>query len=238
MSYFDNMVKPCLLDRLRVQQPTIPADYILAYDFNGNVLDKSTKLNHGILDGNYTFESVTDANNKTLNGITFNNGVVETSKNLFEGIDTNKVSLSLWAKTTQTSQFILAELSPNYNPFLNAFLLYTVTRNIALSQRMIDPGIYHSIIDGRINDGLWYHIVITSDKDLPANVMGNIYINGAPVSVTNSSEKNTLNYNKTVPLFIGRRNPSTLPYIGSVSKFKVYPRIITEEEVTQLYNEL
>lgn len=84
--------------------------------------------------------------------------------------------------------------------------------------------------------------MITNDRGLGNLNQQKIYVNGILVSTTLSTTYRydcSRNYLTQFKLYIGDRastKPSSVaPFIGSLSKYKLYPRILSPEEILTLY---
>lgn len=212
----------------------IPTDYILSYDFNGDYLDKSVNALHGIKTGTAIFETGSKPDKQC---ITFNGGCVRTPSAL--PLNSDKVTVSLGVKIIHNVTAIIAELSSNYNSN-NAFLLSHqpvsgVVRFIISSHlSQYNTQIGNTII----NDGKWYHIVATIDRSLGFENQNQIFNNARKdrIGAAVQEDQNGNFTNNT--LFIGQRNASSLPFVGSIQNFKVFNRIINQAEILGLRSEI
>jgi hypothetical protein len=86
----------------------------------------------------------------------------------------------------------------------------------------------------QIRMGAWNHVVYTYDGSRVQSGMG-IHINGRAVNTQGRDVKNTLagSVNTGKPLLIGRENKSFFPD-GAIAEFRVYDRVVTEQEVRAL----
>jgi len=75
----------------------------------------------------------------------------------------------------------------------------------------------------------WYHIVITHDADNDNNIL---YVNG------NKEREYTypLVYSTPVDTIIGRFYTYSLPFKGLIDEIRIYNRVLSGDEVTELYN--
>jgi hypothetical protein len=81
-----------------------------------------------------------------------------------------------------------------------------------------------------ITAGQWYHITCTLD-----NTSLKLYVNGVLEGTTNSTF-NGFDYQLGKQVFIGGTNESfNHPFLGSLDNLKFWNRVITQAEVTQLY---
>ena len=81
-----------------------------------------------------------------------------------------------------------------------------------------------------ITAGQWYHVVCTLD-----NTSLKLYVNGILEGTTNSTF-NGFDYMTGKQVYIGATNESfNHPFLGSIDNLKFWNRIITQTEITQLY---
>ena len=97
-------------------------------------------------------------------------------------------------------------------------------------------------INYNINDNIWYHLVITlacSNTTTAINTC-TAYINGGGTINTNQFSNSTYYYPRVINRannYLGRSNFSENPqFFGNIDDFRVYPRVLTDSEVNQIYN--
>lgn len=217
----------------------IPIDYILAYDFNNSLIDKSNNGNNGIGSGSYTFSAVTDGVGKTKNCITFpNTGTnrITTTNTVFLS-DTDKVSFSVWFKVNNTALAILFDA------------LYT-TQNHIEAMHGINAGVAYYYVSDRQGsnsnqrryavltgyDMNWHHLVGTFNRSLVAGSESILYFDGIAVNtILNSVSDLSGLFSDFKYCFGGGK--SGYNFIGSLANFRMYKKVLTQDEITQLYNE-
>lgn len=156
---------------------------------------------------------------------------IKTTTNL--PINSDKVTVAFWMKTTQTSEGIFAEMSTSYASN-NAFRcdLFTGKPNMGSAT---PSGVNFGFTATAQNDGIWKHIVMITDRAKPGANETQIYVNGtlnyAPYLTADLSGNFVNNI-----LFIGQRGGSTLGFNGSLTKLKIYNYPFTPSEVSTLYN--
>ena len=147
-------------------------------------------------------------------------------------INSDKVSISFWIKTTQTTTGILAELSSNFNNN-NAFLA-TVTNKAEIGDHIFSYNAGSSAIN--INDNNWHHVVLMIDRSLGTS-QNKIYVDGILSYVQNTSYQSDLNGNWGLfPLFIGQRDGSLYGFNGQLKFLKIFNYPLSTTEITNLYN--
>ena len=164
------------------------------------------------------------------------NGSQSIKTNANFNIGTDKVSISFWMKTNQTTPAIIAELSTNTNNN-NAF--YNVINDllpnrIAIGDHISGYNIGNSAIN--INDNSWHHVVLMIDRSLGTS-QNKIYVDGVLSYVQNTSYQSDLNGNWGLfPLFIGQRAGNSIGFNGQLKFLKIFNSILSETEITNLYN--
>ena len=154
---------------------------------------------------------------------------IKTNANL--PINSDKMTIAFWMKTTQTDHSKIVDLSG-----WNGGNRFTIGINDGAKIRAIS-GPAPNVCDNNstINDGVWKHIVFTFDRSQVANQEIKMYINGVIATTTNGISNNgTGNFENTI-LTIGASGPS-LYFNGSLTKLKICNYPLTEEEVSNLYN--
>ena len=215
----------------------IPTDTIIHYKFNNDLVDSSSIGNNGIGSGTYTFG--TDRKGVANNCLSLTNGRIETT-NVVDLSSTDKVSLSFWFKTAQTL------------PFGVLFNIGVLTASNSLYCDIGDVQVGRILLQDRFdtstrqlfwsnfvcNPDTWIHCVLTTDRSLNASTQIKMFFNGvdqAP-NIFASSDLNG-NYSNLYKLVIGAMTGLSNPFIGLVDDFRIYGRILSQTEITNLYNE-
>ena len=165
------------------------------------------------------------------------NGSQSLKTNANFNINSDKVSISFWLKTSQTASAIVLELSNNYNNY-SAFTaiindLHPNKINIADHTTAYNIG-YSSV---NINDNNWHHIVTTTDRSQSGINQNRIYVDGSLSYNQNTSYKNDLNgLFGNLPLFIGQQNGSIFGFNGKLKFLKVFNYPLSTTEITNLFN--
>ena len=150
-------------------------------------------------------------------------------------INSDKVSISFWIKTTQTTTGVLAELSSNSDN-TNAFyvaLNNAIVNHLSLRDRI---GSNYNFSTSPHNIGYWNHIVCIIDRSLPIANECSIYVNKI-LSSTVSVKSGEVNGNFGLfPLFIGQRNGNSLGFNGRIKFLKIFKYPLSTTEITNLYN--
>ena len=150
-------------------------------------------------------------------------------------INSDKISVSFWVKTSQTNVAIIAELSSNSDN-TNAFyvaLNNAIVNHLSLRDR-IDSNYNFSTSPHNIGD--WNHIVCIIDRSLPIANECYIYVNkilSSTVFVTSGEVNGNFGL---FPLFIGQRAGSSLGFNGQMKFLKIFNYPLSPSEITNLYN--
>ena len=154
-------------------------------------------------------------------------------------INSDKVSISFWMKTTFTgngTQFMI-DSSPNFDSN-NAFLVaYNNSEQLNKIQGWSKNQGYNNVTNPTIiNDGVWRHFAFVIDRT--QNTVNEIkcYENGVLKTVTKQhSVDNSGNFANNI-LFIGQKGGSTLGFNGSLMHLEILNYPITASEALADYN--
>lgn len=212
---------------------TIPTDFILAYDFDGDLQDKSPNGNHGVNSGNTSGVLSYVAGSKIgKKALYVEDNYVKTAVPL--NVASNKVSVSLWVKTTQsTAPALLAQHGETAT--INSF--YSYTNEGGFSINGVDKGLNKRSSNFNIFDGNWHHIVFVFDRSLGTN-QTLIYVDGFENSSATSANADIADSDfGAATLYLLMRDDTTIGFKGAMERVKVYDRVLSNTEVTQLYYE-
>ena len=116
------------------------------------------------------------------------NGSQSLKTNVNFNLNSDKVSISFWIKTSQTAVSAVLELSTNAPSGNNAFGVYIndlLANRIEIVDNQYGLNIGNSAIN--INDNQWRHIVLTIDRSLIGNQQNKIYVDGVLSYVQNTT---------------------------------------------------
>ena len=205
---------------------------ILDLDFQNNFIDKSpSALTMVQGQGLPTFEL---SGRKAGEYCAVFNGSQSIKTNTNLPINSDKVTIAFWIKTTQTAGAIVAELSINTNSN-NAFSVY-INDNVANSIQFNsqNTGENKSTRTGA-NNGTWKHFVAVIDRAQNGANEILIYENGTLVKFTKpASTDNSGNFVNNI-LYIGQRGGSSAGFNGSLTKYKVFNQVPTDEQAMEMY---
>lgn len=207
----------------------IPTDYILAYDFNGDVLDKSLNALNGIRNGSTVFSTGRKAGTQALE---FISGAVVTPQAL--PINSDKLTVSFWLSTSQSSPGYIYEQDFGGDTAYCAINFYV---NNGIQSKIAISGLENVVHSPIAFDNSYQHILIEIDKSQPALSEQKIYVNNVLSSVQLSNKADTSGLFDNKVLFIGRGNNGSYPLVGRLQDMRFYNRVLTEFERAQLFNE-
>ena len=215
----------------------VPTNGLVAdYSFNGDASDSSgngydgtvegatlTTNRFGEADSAYYFDGVNDR-------IDLPSAVLDFER-------TNPFSQSFWIRTgdSDNANNILAKmLSSSPGRGVNTLLAYGHIGVQLVNYNSTDNKIR---VEGTsvLSDDRWHHVVITYDgSSTAAGIVAYVDGNSESLTVVNDSLTDTI-LNSTTPS-IGSRN-SVLYYEGAIDDVCIYDRVLSETEVTALYEE-
>lgn len=161
------------------------------------------------------------------------NGSQSLKTNANFNLNSDKVSISFWLKTSQTAIAIIAELSSVFDNN-NAFAAYINSPSNRIT--MADHTTIYNRTSGStiINNNNWHHVVLIIDRGLGTS-QTSVYINNILVTVVDSSGDLNGNFG-LFPLFIGQRAGSTTGFNGQLKFLKIYNYHLSQTERTNLFN--
>ena len=203
---------------------------ILDLDFQNNFIDKSpSALNMVQGQGLPTFElsgRKVDEYCANFNG----SQSIKTTTNL--PLNSDKVCVKFWIKTTQASVGIIYEMSPNFN-YANAFISYVDGIIINADSIVQSYNVVSSQI--AINDNSWKHVICIIDRSFGVN-QNKIYVNGVLSFVQNTGLYSNNNGNFVNNIFyIGQRAGTSLGFNGSLAKYQVFNQVPTDAQAMEMY---
>jgi hypothetical protein len=193
--------------------------------------------------GTTWFDLATSTNGSLVNSPTFNsNQFTFNGTNQFvnfgntNNIGTDSVTLIAWIKTTGNQDYAGIIGKAFYGDRLGRFSLHTrsggklgiITQNTSTG----DLQITEVISTQNINTGNWVFVVAVIDRSY-----GNkLYINGVLDGVS-TRDTSGVNWSTTENFTIGYYNGNTGGYFnGSISNAFMYRRVLTDNEIINLYN--
>lgn len=218
----------------------IPTDYILSYDLEDDLFDRSINANNGVVVTN--LPTLTTKDGKKC--ASFNGSQSFRTTSMITVNKTFTLSFKIWS--AQTTSAIIAELSANFNSNVG---FAVITGNNVTTKRL-DIGVnigganYNLKSINSITTGAWHHIVGLYDSERSVNVGSGadneewfIYKDGIEGSIKTSHTYNNSNFTTTKTLYVGQRAGTSSGFIGFLRKFRIYPRTISNGEILALNKE-
>lgn len=213
-------------------QNTLTNGLIAYYKFDGNLADSSGNNNHGT---NFGSQFTTDKNGMSSKAVNFNgtsayiNVPASTSLNSVQ----NELSISAWVNITDWyhwAEFSYAALLCKSNTSTSTQYRFSLLNNafdVISNQKK-----FYKLIPTPFNTGTWYHVTVTKKGDSCS-----LYVNGNIMETAVNS--GTFPSDSTQPLEIGRDYAGSMEYYnGKMDELRIYNRALTDQEVTNIYNNI
>lgn len=154
--------------------------------------------------------------------------------NTVQNLNTAEMTIDVWFKRTASNNA--------YNMVWNAYLPYlsfNANNNflfswtaVGLTQKTLFSTITYS------ND-IWYNVCCTLTQDVTSGTsIGKIYVNGI-LENTSPTYTGVTQVNNVVTAFVlGNWTSTSYPFVGNISCFKLYNRILTDLEILNNFNAL
>ena len=201
--------------------PTVPRENLLAeYLFNDNSLDTSGNGYNGTNFGTFSYNTVLGKKCVSFTGLA--NSYIQS--NLNKTILGTNFSISVWVLANNandsTAKYIYS-LATSYG----SLPWVAFQQNISYMQYYYNAATYG--IPNKLTANVWNHYVLTFNGTVWTSYFNNIVTRSitAPIGTYQGSY-----------LFIGSFFSRT--FNGCVAKFRAYNRVLTAEEITQLYKEI
>ena len=208
--------------------PTIPTDYYLALDFNGNINDKSVNA-HAMTGSSYSFETAPNGKQAIRFGKAIYISYVVSLGNVVT------LSYKLFSPSV-ISDCIVAEFGNNFNNY-NAFSSSIVGQKLGVGDHIPGSSNYNAYdYDGNVIGEKVVTIIFDRNQTLARNQV-KVYINGVQIILTDVVVNAFSGNWQTLSLFIGGRGSGVAIYNGLMQNFRLYKRALSQEEITVLANE-
>lgn len=205
------------------------------YNLNGTAEDSSPSGEHGIVHGAVP---TTDRFGRPNSAFYFNgNSYIDISS---EHLRNSSYSYSVWAKVTTNPFsggsgiiFSIGDENDSKHQTINVSNVYANDGFVGWNVGGYNNGFptttsLQSFQMPILNQ--WYHLVITRD-----NAVMKMYIDGLLIA-EGSTNGNEPYYGTETNAMLGMRCNFTQPLRGAIDDFVIYDRVITDEEVLELYN--
>ena len=158
---------------------------------------------------------------------------IKTTTNL--PINSDKVTVAFWMKTTQKEIGMVTEMSRNLDA-INSFYI-TINENankIWLADIVSNYNIGISVAS--VNNGSWIHAVMTIDRSQNGTSQNKIYVNGVLSYVQHGiyTTDNNSNFVNNI-LYVGQRAGNAFGYVGSLMKFQIFNGVPTDAQAMEMY---
>lgn len=217
------------------------------YTLNSPYILSAGMLAYFKLDGNNTNSVVTTAmteanityssgNGKINSGAGFNGtSSYIRSTNSFAFSSYSAISVNLWVKFTTSGTQIFIEASPTFATN-KTFIVYTSGGAIYCGISTGSGTNNQKISTFTVNDGNWHMITLVANLSDP-NVQSKVslYIDSVWNGTAPTLANVTGNFTDQA-IFIGARNTNDLRYTGAIDELGIWPRVLSQSEITILYN--
>lgn len=207
----------------------VPTDYILAYDFNGDFLDKSTNALDGIQSGNTSFVA---GRKSGTQAISFTGGKVRTPQVL--PVNSEKLTFSFWLNTNSVDSGYIFQIPGAGGSSTNTTRMYLFSGTLIVWS--INGGQNQNRIDMPPNN-TWNHFVIEIDRAKAAAEETKFFVNDALSSATLTRSDNLSGVLGNQILHIGQTDGNSQGCDADMQDLRIYNRLLTDSEKTQLFNE-
>ena len=215
----------------------VPSNGLVAYyPFNGNANEEIGKVNNGTVTG-ATLAS--DINGIAKSAYNFNgvNSYIDLPLNFYGGKNTTIVSFSMRFKVNSDGDYYIWNKDGSW---LEAGIYTTAKGNFGIFWAY--PNQYNGIVttNGSISPNIWYEAVIVINGS-----NSKIYLNGTEqTEITISTPSNYIGFGDSGTCGVGInrfgfKKSSCSPgnyFNGVLDEFMLYDRILTQQEITTLYN--
>jgi hypothetical protein len=202
------------------------------WPFNGNANDESGNGNNGTVNG----ATLTNDRNGVANSAYSFDGlnccgtpdpIQEIATNAFINLGQDQ-TISCWMKSSNVSKFqqmlfyagtAVALNNENAPNILN----YSVGNGSSWNL-LYGPGTFNSF-----QNNTWYHVVLVKSSTTYSLYLNNV-LDGSSVVPASST------YNQIVPLIIGALGNGYEIFKGTLDDFGIWNRVLTQQEITALYN--
>ena len=201
-------------------------DILHYYKFEGNLNDENG--NHAT--GSGTFGYGTDRFGNANSCLSLTNATILTNNNILLA-DTDKLSISLWFKTAQTTPgclfFIGSNLSTDNSFYCdisyigNGFLMFQDRESSSLRSLLFN--------NQARNDNAWHNLIITNDRSQSEANQLKVYVDNVYISLSVYERRDlSANFTNNFKLTIGKQVLGN--FTGLIDSFVICKRILTAEE--------
>jgi hypothetical protein len=139
-------------------------------------------------------------------------------------------TISLWFNSINSQDYSRIFDFGNGSPDDNLILFIFGNKLYAVLYKNSTMSPFYKITDNNINDSKWHNIVWSIDN----NGFWNFYFDGKQVYSVSGGIPNNVTRTKN---YIGKSNWNNDPsFNGSISEFRIYQRLLSDNDITNLYN--
>lgn len=213
---------------------TSSAGLVSRWQFEGNAND-SAGGNHGTVYGGAQYVAGAPGFGQ---GLSFDgvNDYVGGSASPFDFPDTT-FSVCAWFKTTINTGATMISEGGWVDGW--SFAINTGMIQVTLKENIDGRNAYNAFSVNTYNDNKWHHVaaIITTDTVSTSGNHADIYVDGAPVSITEAKAYPYDTSNETWK--IGKRTSSSLPcyFMGSLDDVRIYNNGLTQQDIAAIFPE-
>lgn len=213
-----------------VDEPVIPipTDYLLRYDFNGDIAESSI----GVATTTNGSVAFSDGRKVGTQSADMSSGYINTTDRQTLGVST--VSASFWVKLMPTfSGSVLGSAKPNELEFYNAFVASVNASNGSLNLMQYEKyGIFSNSVASGLQSGVWTHILLEINRSSSSIADKEVvYINNVRASVKGIHTSVVASTLENGRIYIGGIG------LGQIQDLRIYSRLLTETERLALFQE-
>lgn len=229
VEYFPPLIIPSALPPKPVlRRPfLIDKDCVLCYlpEINTLWLDQTPQGNNGTLHG-----PTRVYNGRRGPALSFDGSDDYVDLGACTALNVGVFSIELWANTTARDLANWDRIIQAPERFTHHWSIMDYpkgTRYVVANGTEDEPAAYYTPYNS-MTTGAWEHIVFTDD-----GTTKKVYINAVSQTLSDSGDVSTP-IDGTV--WLGRRQDGADPYLGFIDELRFYTRVLTQQEITALYN--
>jgi len=209
---------------------------VLNIDMNGDAKDSSGNEYDGTISGNPTLTvDNLNTNERAYDFDGTGDYITLSTFDSFATIGSGDVTFSLWAKLDSVAAnknfLYMGGTSGNNNDYINLRFDITSGKLASIGRVGVATTDYIYATDAAVID-TWYHMVVTRTGQV-----AEIYIDGVNTDSADDSEwANTLGLSGASTTVIAGFRVGITPMLGDISRFKVWDRVLSSQEVKYLYD--
>lgn len=214
-----------------VDEPVIPipTDYLLRYDFNGDIAESSI----GVATTTNGSVAFSDGRKVGTQSADMSSGYINTTDRQTLGVST--VSASFWVNLLPTfSGSVLSSAKPSVLEYRNAFVASINASNGSVDLMQHSKyGMYSNSVANSLQSGVWTHVLLEINRSPSSSVADKevIYINNMKASTKGIHTSAVASALENGHIYIGDIG------LGKIQDLRIYSRLLTETERLALFQE-